>query len=103
MQTDSLSSETLLALKAIQIANLLAQKQHKPISPILEEINNTLTAQKNSFRITWSFIGTKYYISTNVKLKRYREWLLTLFTALEGENRDAILDKFEKIKQNAPK
>ena len=102
LQNNSIKANQYIILNAILIASLLGQKQTRQIFQITEEIENKVAAQVDSFKVSWTFSGTKHYISNNEQLALYRDWLLQLFTALEGDNRDAILSGLGKVKQTMP-
>ncbi|MDM8535954.1 hypothetical protein QUF70_04300 [Desulfobacterales bacterium HSG17] len=46
--------------------------------------------------ISWTFNGTKHFIKTSEELTDHREWLLSLFTSLEGKNRKEIVEGLKK-------
>jgi tetratricopeptide (TPR) repeat protein len=87
------------ALRGIGIANLLAQQKLETVKPALQKLVETVSAQPDSFNITWSFEGTKTFIRQSETLTPYREWLLTLFAAMEAENREAILVKLKEVQE----
>ncbi len=81
-----------VALRAIQIANALAQNKIKQVPAELETLQQSIAAQPDTFQVGWTFNGTKQFISTNESLGPHREWLLLLFQALEiKEGREAML------------
>jgi len=91
------SASTKIALRAIQIANTLAQNK---IPPALETLQQNIAAQPDTFKVGWLFEGTKHFISTEPKLARYREWLLQLFAAVENPNgREAILSALREARE----
>lgn len=91
------SSKT--ALRAIGIANLLALQKPAAVKPQLQQLVETVSAQADSFTVTWTFEGTKTFIRQSESLAPYRDWLLSLFAALEAENREAILVKLKVVQE----
>jgi hypothetical protein len=87
-----------IALRAIAIANLLALNQAEPIPAQLDTLYNAVAAQPDSFKAGWNFNGAQLFISQNEKLALYREWLLQLFKAMEGENREAVLAGLQEVR-----
>jgi len=82
---------TQIALRTIQIANAIGLNQTAKIPAHLETLQQAIVSQPDTFKVDWTFEGTKHFISQNEKLASYRPWLLQLFAAIEGENRAAIL------------
>ncbi|NUO82718.1 hypothetical protein HUU05_21815 [candidate division KSB1 bacterium] len=92
---------TKIALRAIGIANALAQNQTQQVPAALETLQAAIAAQPDTFKVGWSFEGTKHFISTNETLAPYRAWLLQFFAALERkEGRAAILAGVEEVRKN---
>jgi len=89
-----------IVLRAIQIANALAQNQPQQVPAALETLQQNLAAQPDTFKVGWSFEGTKHFISTNEKLAPHRAWLLQFFAALERkEGREAILAGLKETRE----
>jgi len=86
-----LTNPVKLARRAIAIANLLALNKTKSIPAQLDTLQAAIASQPDTSQVSWSFEGTKYFISQNEKLMPYRAWLLQFFAAIEGENREAML------------
>ena len=84
-----LDPQIRIALQALEIATLLALND--PVPQRLERLRAAVQSQPQDFQVGWSFAGSKHFIATDPRLAPRRAWLQTLFTALEGENRDAIL------------
>jgi hypothetical protein len=80
-----------IALRAIEIANLLALQKAELVPGKIEQLHEIMATQPEDFTVDWSFAGTKYFISHHETLAPYSTWLLQLFEALEGVNRQAIL------------
>jgi len=106
-EAEKLLAETLENLKpepllyfpmlAIHIATLTALNKTGDIRAQMNLLITAVETQPEDFKITWTFNGTKHFIQTSDKLTARREWLLSLFTALEGKNRKEIADGLRKI------
>ncbi len=88
-----------IVLRAIEIANLLALNKTKPIPSKLDTLFAAVASQPDTFKVGWTFNGTKHFISQNEKLAPYRAWLLQLFSALEKEGREAILAALREVRE----
>jgi tetratricopeptide (TPR) repeat protein len=89
-----------IALRAIGIANALAQNKTQQVPTALETLQQSIAAQPDTFQVGWSFEGTKHFISTNEKLASYRAWLLQFFAAIERkEGREAILAGLKEVRE----
>jgi tetratricopeptide (TPR) repeat protein len=90
-----------VALRAIQIANFAGLGQPQKILANLETLQQAIASPPDTFKIGWTFNGTKHFISVEPQLARYREWLLQLFAALEiEEGREAILAALREVRKN---
>ncbi|MEP7339742.1 MAG: hypothetical protein ABI977_18535 [Acidobacteriota bacterium] len=89
---------TKIALRMIEIANLLALGQAAEVLAKLDQLSEAVAAQPVDFKITRTFNGTLHFIGQNEKLAPYREWLRQLFNAAQAENRDAILKGLREAK-----
>jgi tetratricopeptide (TPR) repeat protein len=79
------------ALRAIELANLLALDQDDQVPAKLEALIDEVRHQPASFHVGWSFDGTKYFIAHNEKLKPHRAWLGQLFEAFKADERGALV------------
>lgn len=93
-----ISVSTKTALRAIEIASLLADNAASEVPGRLDVLIAEVSAQPEGFGVEWSFDGTKHFISQNDKLSLYRVWLNHLFEALAGENRDKIFKALQEVK-----
>lgn len=57
----------------------------------LQTLIDSLAAQPEDFKVTWTFNGTKHFIDNAAQLAPYRAWLGQLFTALEAEDHQTAL------------
>jgi tetratricopeptide (TPR) repeat protein len=88
------------ALCAIAVANLLTLDKRKQVPTQLDTLQTTIASQPDSFKVGWSFEGTKHFISQNEKLAPYHAWLLQLVQALEiKEGREAILAELQEVRE----
>ncbi|MDZ7369071.1 MAG: hypothetical protein ONB43_24935 [candidate division KSB1 bacterium] len=91
---------TKIALRAIGIANALAQNKTQQAPAELGILQAALAAQPDTFKVGWSFEGTKHFISQNEKLAPHRAWLLQFFEAIERkEGREAILAGLKEARE----
>lgn len=80
-----------ISLLAIEIASLIALKRSTEVPSRMKNLIELLEAQTPDFKLQWSFEGTKHFVSESQQLAASKDWLMQLFRALEGENRDAIV------------
>jgi tetratricopeptide (TPR) repeat protein len=91
MEHPALKSSTKIALRAIEIANLLALNNSSQVPDKLQTLIDNLASQPEDFKVTWTFNGTKHFIDHSAQLAPYRTWLGQLFTALQAEDRQTAL------------
>jgi tetratricopeptide (TPR) repeat protein len=90
--------DTKVALRVIEIADLLALGQSNQVPTKMEALIAEVSKQPVEFKVEWFFNGTKYFIGQNEKLSPYRAWLGQLFAALANPNRDQILKGLNEAK-----
>ncbi|MCI0665857.1 MAG: hypothetical protein L0220_32780, partial [Acidobacteria bacterium] len=88
-----------IALRAIEIADLLALGQAKQISAKIDALLTEISQQSATFKVGWSFNGTRNFIGQNEKLSAYRDWLRGVFDALAGKDRDTILQSLREAQK----
>ncbi len=86
-----LDANTQTALRVIEIANALALGKAESVKPKLAALIAAVAPQPADFRVGWSFNGTLHFIGTHEPLAARRDWLRQLITALQADNRDALL------------
>jgi hypothetical protein len=91
-------ANTKIALHAIEIANLLALNNAAQVPDKLQTLIDSLTAQADDFKVTWTFNGTKHFIDHSAQLVPYRTWLGQFFTALEAEDRQTMLTVLQAVR-----
>jgi tetratricopeptide (TPR) repeat protein len=91
VENPTVEASAKIALRAIEIANLLALNNSAQVPDKLQALIDSLAAQPNDFKVTWTFNGTKQFIAHSAQLVPYRTWLGQLFTALEAEDRQKAL------------
>jgi hypothetical protein len=84
-----------IPLLAIKIANLIALKRSTEVWTTLKNLIELLETQAADFKLQWSFEGTKHFINQSRQLAANKDWLLQLFRAMAGENRDAIVKELK--------
>lgn len=82
---------TKIPLLAIEIANLIALKRSSEVQARIKNLLELLETQPADFKLQWPFAGTKHFINQSQQLAANKDWLLRLFGAMAGENRDAII------------
>ncbi|HEX5701854.1 MAG TPA: hypothetical protein VFX97_01390 [Pyrinomonadaceae bacterium] len=91
---------TKTALRAIEIASLLAESKAGQIGPKVDELIAEVARQPPGFKVEWSFAGTQHFINQNEKLSPYRVWLAQLFGALAIEDRELLLKALQNVRAN---
>jgi len=86
-----------IPLLAIEIANLIALKRSTETWSRLKNLIELLENQPADFKLQWSFEGTKHFIGQSQQLAMNKDWLLQLFGAMTGENRDAIAKELKVL------
>ena len=88
-----------IPLRAVEIASLVALNRSAEVPAKMKNLIEELESQKADFRVEWSFAGIKHFISEREQLASNRAWLLKLFEAMGGENRDAIIKSLNELKK----
>jgi tetratricopeptide (TPR) repeat protein len=86
-------------LKVFEIANFVGLNETGKAADQLEILIDIIGKQSQDFKLGWEFTGTKYFIQTNKELEPHEKWLLSFFTALEKEDRNAIIAGLTKLRQ----
>ncbi len=99
LENPEVAASSQVALQAVGLANATALAKLSETNDSLERLISTVSTQVESFKVSWQFNGTRHFIdiSENEHLATHREWLLSLFQALEGENRQAILAALRQV------
>jgi len=100
LKNPEIDTHVNIALRAIEIANLVALNKTSQIPDKLDNLVSNITSQPDTFKVNWSFEGTKHFISQNEKLAPYRQWLIQLFEALEQEGRENILVALKAVRES---
>jgi hypothetical protein len=98
LATPEIEARTKIALRLIEIANLLALGQAAEVPAKLDLLIEAVAAQPTDFRIAWTFNGTLHFIGQSEKLAARRDWLKLLFSAAESANREAALKTLREAK-----
>jgi tetratricopeptide (TPR) repeat protein len=91
------SISTKTALRALEIANLLAIQRANQVSNKLGVLIEEVTRQPAAFKVEWNFAGTRYFITHNEKLLPYRAWLERLLDAIKSEDRDSMMKALQEV------
>src|SRR5581483_2318056 len=75
LANDKLALSTKVALRTIEIANLLALNRPDEVSAKMRALIEAIGSQPVDFKLTWSFEGTKHYLKGNEQLAANRDWL----------------------------
>ncbi len=86
-----------IPLRAIEIAILIALKRSTEVPAKMKNLIALLETQPADFKLRWPFEVTKHFISQNQQFSADRDWLLRLFGALAGGNRDAIIREMKTL------
>ena len=78
-----LDPKVVAALRVIAIANLLALRQPIQVPEALESLTVYVAAQPETFKISWSFEGTKHFIIQHASLAPYQTLAATAFCRSE--------------------
>ncbi|RPI00186.1 MAG: hypothetical protein EHM72_09940 [Calditrichaeota bacterium] len=102
MADPSLEPGRQIPLRAIGITVSYALGEIQSVPQEMERLEKTIGLQEASFKLNRSFDGVKHFISGNEDLAPYRNWLLSLFNALQGDNREMILNPLKELRSNIP-
>lgn len=89
---------TKTALRAIEIASLLANKQSQLLPAKLDVLIADVIRQPPGFKVDWSFDGARYFIIHNETLSSRRVWLEQLLDALESKDQDEMLRALQEVR-----
>jgi tetratricopeptide (TPR) repeat protein len=78
-------------MAALEIASLVALDRPTEVASKLKSLIEMVEKQPANFRVQWSFAGIQRVVSQDPQFTSQREWLLQLFAAIGGENRDSIV------------
>ncbi len=102
-------AKSKIAIRALEIANLVALNRSAEVPARMKNLIEVLESQPADFKVQRSFAGTKHFISQSEQFAPKRVWLLEIFAAMEGENREAISKKlrdrirnFQKLREIEP-
>jgi tetratricopeptide (TPR) repeat protein len=87
-----------IALRAIHIANSLALDKTDLVLGRIDALVEDIANQPEEFTVNWSFKGTRHFIDHNERLAPHRSWLIQLFDAVEGTDREAILSALQEVR-----
>ena len=88
-----------IPVRAIEVADLIALNRTAEVPSKLKELIEAVESQPADFKVQWSFAGIKW-ITSHQTFPAKREWLSELFTAMEGENGEVILQKLRAASES---
>jgi tetratricopeptide (TPR) repeat protein len=86
-----------ISLLATEIANLIALKKSTEVPLKMKNLIALLETQPVDYKVHWYFEGTKHFIGESQQFGANKDWLLRLFGAMAGENRDAIIKEVKAL------
>jgi tetratricopeptide (TPR) repeat protein len=98
LSQSKISDSTKTALRAIEIASLLALGQSKQVPSRLDALIEGVAHQPPTFKIEWNFDGTRYFIAHSEKLLARRIWLGHLLDALASKDQDTMLKALQEVR-----
>jgi hypothetical protein len=78
----------------------MAQDKTDAVREKLEELRNSILERPEDYVIEWTFNGVKHFIQNSEHLILQKEWMLSFFSAIEAENREAILKGLKDVYDN---
>ncbi|HKG58562.1 MAG TPA: tetratricopeptide repeat protein [Pyrinomonadaceae bacterium] len=87
-----------IPVRVLEIANLIALNRSAEVPSKIKNLVEALESQPVDFQVEWSFAGIKRFISQSEQFAANRVWLMGLFGAIGGENRDAIIKNLRVLK-----
>jgi hypothetical protein len=87
------------ALRAIEIASLMAEGKSKEIPAKLDALISEVSGQPAEFKVAWSFDGTRHYVEAGNTRPPDRDMLEKLFDALGAEDRDMMLGALNNLRR----
>ena len=93
-----ISESTKTALRAIEIFSLLALNQSRQASAKLDLLIAEVERQPPAFKVTWTFNGTRYFISHSERLSARRVWSEQLLDALASKDRDTMRKALQQVR-----
>jgi hypothetical protein len=97
------SASTKTALRALEIANLLALNRNNQVRDKLVALIAEVAQQPSAFKVEWNFPGTRYFIAHNEKMSPDRAWLERLLNALESQDRESMLKALRAVQADFKK
>ncbi len=76
-----------------------ALNRETAVSSKKKDLIAEVESQPAAFKVQWSFAGTKWIVNHKT-FPAKRAWLVELFTAMEGENREVIVKKLRAAAEN---
>ena len=84
-----------IPVRILEIANLVALNRSAEVPSRMKELIAAIESQQADFRVQSRFAGIEHFISKSEPFSGKRAWLLRLFAAMSGENRDTIIKELK--------
>jgi tetratricopeptide (TPR) repeat protein len=97
------NNRILIILEVFAVGNFIGLNETGKAAEHLDILVNLIEKQPQDFKLDWDFTGTRYFIRTNKALEPHGKWLVSFFTALEKDHRDAILTDLNQLRQQISK
>jgi tetratricopeptide (TPR) repeat protein len=90
---ERLDAKIKIPVRALEIAALIALNRSAEVAGKLKNLIAAVESQPADFRVQWGSAGMQQSIAQGQQFGAKTAWLLQLFAAMEGENRDAIIKR----------
>jgi hypothetical protein len=97
LENAGLNAGPRIAQLALGIATRVTQRKAEAVPAKLREMLDLVSAQPLDFQVSWSWTGTEHFVKTNEGLAPVREWLLSLFQALQAKDRAALVESIKNV------
>ena len=96
LSDNQIDAKTKISLRALEIANLIAMNRSAEVSARMKSLVEAVESQPGDFKIQRSFAGIGHFIDANPQFAANKDWLIQLFAAMGGKNREVILKQLPK-------
>jgi hypothetical protein len=96
-----LEAELAIPLAALQLATRVILNPHDTRAGLLEGLRARIAQQPQDFRLTWSFEGTRHFITQDEKYAPSRPFLLALLDALTDKDGPAMVEALDSLRAAA--
>ena len=99
LEKTDIDSAHRIALKALEIANLLAMDGSGHVPAKTDSLIEIITGQTEEFKVSLSFEGIKYFISKSERLAPFSDWLLQIFSTMKEQNRSTVITALQGLQE----